>query len=463
MRQTGSFRLLTLICLVFALAPIFAQDPPKSDPVKTPVKTGKAPIIIIPGLTGSDLWNDRTGEHVWFRPHRVDDDDIRLPISPNIARNRDNLVSRDVIRELKVVKFLPEIEVYERLIDALQIRGGYKEGKWDAPGKDGDKDTFYIFAYDWRRDNIESARKLVRQIESLKRKLGKPGLKFNVIAHSMGGLVARYAAMYGDADFTGGKQVPSWPGARNFNKIFLLGTPNSGTVSALDALLNGFSYVGGGLNIPFIQDISKYDVFTIPSAFQLLPHDGTLRAFDEFLQPVQVDLYDPATWEKYNWAVWKDDAYAKKYRPSEVINIKPYLAAVLNRARQFHTALNANNSKTAPVAVYLVGGDCKETLSGIVLRQDEKKQRWYTMFKPDSFTNSKGEKIAAERVKELMFAKGDSVVPKNSLIGDGLIGNGSGHVLPVTAEIFQCEGHTKLITSPEVQDKLLLLLEPAVP
>src|SRR5215204_3348605 len=193
MRQSGSFRFLALICFIFTLAPTFAQDPPKSEPVKAPIRTGKAPIIIIPGLTGSDLYNERTGEHVWFRPHRVDDDDIRLPISPNIARNRDNLVSRDVIRELKVIKFLPEIEVYERLIDALQTRGGYKEGKWDVPTKDGDKDTFYVFPYDWRRDNIESARKLVRRIEQLKRKLGKPGLKFNVIAHSMGGLVARYA------------------------------------------------------------------------------------------------------------------------------------------------------------------------------------------------------------------------------------------------------------------------------
>ena len=429
MRQTGSFRFLTLICFVFTLAPIFAQDPPKPAPVKAPIKTGKAPIIIIPGLTGSDLYNERTGEHVWFRPHRVDDDDIRLPISPNIARNRDNLVSRDVIRELKVVKFLPEIEVYERLIDAIQTRGGYKEGKWGAPAKDGDKDTFYVFPYDWRRDNIESARKLVRRIEELKRKLGKPGLKFNVIAHSMGGLVARYAAMYGDSDIPGGKLEPSWPGARHFDKIFLLGTPNSGTVSALDALLNGFSYVGGGLNIPFIQDLSKFDVFTIPSAFQLLPYDGTLRAYDEFLQPMKIDIYDPATWEKYGWGVWKDDDYEKKYRPSEVIHIKSYLAAVLNRAKQFQTALNANNSKNVPVAIYLVGGDCKETLSGIVLRHDEKKERWYTMFKADTFTNSKGEKIAAERVKELLFSLGDSVVPKNSLVGDGLIGNGDGHVL----------------------------------
>ena len=30
--------------------------------------------------------------------------------------------------------------------------------------------------------------------------------------------------------------------------------------------------------------------------------------------------------------------------------------------------------------------------------------------------------------------------------------------LPITAELYQCEGHTKLVTSPEVQDKLFAFL-----
>ena len=94
-----------------------------------PVNTGKAPIIIIPGLTGSDLYNSRTGEQVWFKPVRAKDDDLRLPISPNLTRNRDSLVARDIMRGVKIVSFLPEIEVYEKLISSLEARGGYKEGR----------------------------------------------------------------------------------------------------------------------------------------------------------------------------------------------------------------------------------------------------------------------------------------------------------------------------------------------
>jgi pimeloyl-ACP methyl ester carboxylesterase len=218
--------------------------------------------------------NSRTGEVVWFKNHRSKEDDIRLPISGNFAANRDNLVASDIIRSIKFFKFLPETEIYERLIDALQTRGGYREAKWSTATRKDYQDTFYVFPYDWRSDNVESARLLIRRIETLKRRLGKPDLKFNVIAHSMGGLIARYAAMYGNADLPSGVPTPTWAGARHFDKVFLLGTPNEGSVSALNALLNGFSYIGGGLNLPFIQNITRFDVFTLPSGYQ---YDGRLR------------------------------------------------------------------------------------------------------------------------------------------------------------------------------------------
>ncbi|MEJ7711531.1 MAG: hypothetical protein WKF84_17120 [Pyrinomonadaceae bacterium] len=40
----------------------------------------------------------------------------------------------------------------------MQRYGGYREGSWDNPTTGSDRDTFYVFAYDWRRDNVESAR-----------------------------------------------------------------------------------------------------------------------------------------------------------------------------------------------------------------------------------------------------------------------------------------------------------------
>src|SRR5688500_12968801 len=200
------FRHLFFILLIFGIfiTAVHAQEVPAA----SAIRKGKAPIIIIPGLTGSELINSKTGEVAWFKVRRAKDDDIRLPISPNLARNRDNLVPRDIIRSVQFIRFLPETEIYERLIDALEKRGGYKEGKLDAPPKDGFEDTFYVFPYDWRRDNVENARLLGRKIEALKTALGRPDLKFNIIAHCMGGLVARFFALYGARALP--STVPVW-------------------------------------------------------------------------------------------------------------------------------------------------------------------------------------------------------------------------------------------------------------
>lgn len=430
-------------------------------PPRPAASTGKAPIIIIPGLTGSELENTRTGEHVWFRKGRAKDDDLRLPISPNIARNRDNLVAGDIIRSVQFLKILPETEIYERLIAALETRGGYREAKWNTANPNDAKDTFYVFPYDWRRDNVENARLLITRIEALKRRIRNPNLKFNVIAHSMGGLIARYAAMYGNADLPTGQPRPTWAGARNFNKIFLLGTPNEGSVQSIDALLNGFSYFGGGLNLPFIQNISRFDIFTIPSIYEMLPHDGSLLAYDENLKPIVVDVYDPATWDKYGWSIWRDTAFAKKFTPAEQRDARPFFLAVLARAKRFQAALDANTIEKVPVEFYLMGADCKDTQNALLLLKD-KKDNWETHFKPAGFTASTGEKISADQLKGLLLAVGDGVVTKRSLTVETGIAASRRPVLPAASEIFQCEDHNRLVTNPEIQDRLFTLLNPAV-
>ena len=50
----------------------------------------------------------------------------------------------------------------------------------------------------------------------------------------MGGLIARYAAMYGDADLPADdvSLKPTWAGAADINKIIMLGVPNEGSADA---------------------------------------------------------------------------------------------------------------------------------------------------------------------------------------------------------------------------------------
>jgi pimeloyl-ACP methyl ester carboxylesterase len=443
------------------LAAVFSASGQTPTPTPAPLPSGKTPVIIIPGLTGSDLVNSKTGEEVWFKARRAKDDDLRLPISPILSRNRDDLETKDIIRSVQFLKILPETEIYERLIVALEARG-YHEAKWDTAARGDHQDTFFVFPYDWRRDNVESARLLIRRIETLKRRLGRQNLKFNVIAHSMGGLIARYAAMYGNADIPGGEPKPTWAGARHFEKIFLLGTPNEGSVASLNSLLNGFSYVGGGLNLPFIQNINRFDTFTIPSIYQLLPHEGSFLVYDENLKPLSIDIYDPEVWEKYDWAIWRDDDFSKKFTPAEQKNAQAYFRAALLRAKQFQAALDANTSEKVPVSFYLMGADCKETSNALLLIRNDKKNRWETHFKADGYTNSAGEKITDEQIKPLLFALGDSVVTKRSLAGESLTASGRKMIMPIVSEIFLCESHNKLVTNPGIQDKLFALLHSEV-
>jgi pimeloyl-ACP methyl ester carboxylesterase len=458
------FKKILLFLLVIGI--FVSASEAQTAPAAGEVKKGKPPIIIIPGLAGTELVNTKSQEVVWFKTGRSKDDDLRLPISPNLKQNRDSLVPKDIIRSVQIIKFLPEIEIYERLIDALEKRGGYKEGKLDAPPADGHQDTFYVFPYDWRYDNVENARLLIRKISALKTKLKKPNLKFNIVAHSMGGLLSRYAAMYGDADLPRtGRPRPTWAGARHLDKVFLLGTPNEGSVQALETLLDGFSYIGGGLNLPFVQNLSRFDTFTIPSIYQLLPHEKTAFALDENLKPISIDIYDPQMWEKYDWSIFKDSGFEKNFSESERRQAKAYFAAVLARARRFQQALNANTAQKIPVSFYVMGADCKETQNAVVVYRDAKKNRWNTLFRGNSFERAGGEKVPVEEVKKAMFGMGDGVVTKRSLKAETISKiTANRFALPIKDELFLCETHNRLATNPEINEKLFALIwgtEPA--
>jgi len=448
--QIRPFLCLIILCFAAFITSANSQT--------TDTATGKTPIIIIPGITGSELINKETGETAWFKRSRSKVDDVRLPMSANLARNSDSLIAGDIIREVRLSRILPEIEIYAKLIEGLQTTGGYREAKWATATKADATDTFFIFSYDWRRDNVESARLLIQRIEALKRRLGKPGLKFNIIAHSMGGLISRYAAMYGNADIPSGNLQPTWAGAKHLDKIFLVGTPNEGSLLSFDALLNGVAYIGGGIKLPFVQDLTRFDVFTVPTIFQLLPHERSMLVYDEELKPLSIDIYDPNAWEEYDWAIWKDKDFEKKFSPTEQRNAKPYFLAALARAKRFQEALNASSAGKVPIAFYLMGAECKPTATAMVVRRNEKKDRWITQFDATSFTNSLGNKITSEMLKPIIYTPGDSVVPKSSLEAVTLRAAGHEAALPIAAQLYQCETHGRLVTNPDIQQKLFALI-----
>src|SRR5262245_19079189 len=446
--------------------------------------SGKPPVIFIPGMLGSSLVNRRTGKVVWPEL-RVDGDEIALPISsPVLAQNTDDVVATEVLEEAKVSALIPEISIYGPLLEALELYGGYKRGSFDAPPPGGDCDTVYLFPYDWRRDVVESARALGCMIEELKRRLGRPDLRFDIVAHSMGGLVARYYAMYGERDvLDAAVACPDWSGAHNLNRIVMVATPNGGSMNALRVLLKGFSAMSfarpfGALprklsrKLPFAR-VSSRVTFTVPAIYQLLPPRGHARFFNADLSPLPVDLYDVETWRRFKWSA----AYDESSRRHELIRMatrlgpnaaraeslkraaerEGYLRVVLRRSAAFHNALAVECPPPPSLRFAFIGGDCIPTLDGAVILNGASPR---TIF---SAAELHGEKWSRLKAAELIFAPGDGTITRNSLFGrppdaqPALAIPTSMRSTYIGTNLF-CDTHNGLSLDRTMQDNLLTAL-----
>jgi pimeloyl-ACP methyl ester carboxylesterase len=419
-------------------------------------RTGKRPVIVIPGILGTELINSKSGEKVWPSAFRTSQEG--LPITPDLAANRDDLVPGKIIETVKLARVLPEVYVYRDLLEALRRYAGYRDGDWDNPAADGYQDTFYVFAYDWRQDNVSNARELFRRIDRLKIKLHRPDLKFNIVAHSMGGLIARYAAMYGDADLPADESpiTPTWIGAAHISKIVMIGVPNEGSADAFATLVEGYSITEGlRRRVPLLNKLTAEDVVKTPSVFQLMPHREAVRFLDENLQALPVDLYDVAVWKRYGWSViYSSPDFRRRFgettgtdgRSEDVLDA--YLAAQLRRARRFHEALDSRTTES-PVTLLAIGGDCEETFNSPVLLRDEKRNRWITLTRPREYRTSSGVKISRQKATDAMYAPGDGRVTRESLLGEHIFKELSRYA------VFGCDLHGQLPRNKSLQDNAL--------
>jgi pimeloyl-ACP methyl ester carboxylesterase len=439
-------------------------------------QTGKTPIIIIPGVTGSELVNRMTGEKLWPDLFPENKEAIALPISSTtLSENRDDVVASRVIETAQLIKFMPEIGVYGALLKALENQGGYRRGDIDAPQPDGDRDTYYLFAYDWRRDNVESARKLAEKIAEIKRRTNRPDLRFDIIAHSMGGLIARYFAMYGDADVLGGRQPrPDWRGAQSLRSLVLFATPNAGSMDALRSLIYGYSITEA--NKPRInpfKGLGRVTIFTAPSVYQLLPRRESARFYDAKLDPVKIDLYDVDTWERFHWTAAFDPEIAnrelkssiKKFGESEgrsaaakTLALRAaYLRAVLKRAAGFQEALDAAGAPPETLRLHLVGGDCEPTVAGALIV--DVKGKTQTLFYPRHIPREL-RKMAFDK----LFVPGDGRVTRQSLFGLSFdLEHPDAGITQMMKQapaytFFGCDTHGDLPINPTMLDNLLTWL-----
>jgi hypothetical protein len=313
------------------------------------------PAVFVPGILGSQLVGT-AGSQVWLNlGNALGLHDLGLPLTLPLSASRDALRPAGL---LGVDAVLPRLFGFTEYADAVGLfeRAGFRR---DRPrGEPGP--SHHVFTYDWRRDLVESARRLHEALEELAADRGDPELRVNIVAHSMGGLLARYYLRFGTADPGG---PVTWAGARRIRCLVLVATPNAGGVPALDAILNG-NRVGLSYTTLASDVIER-----MPAAYQLLPPAGVPALIDARGEPVDADLHDPGTWERFGWGAFRSQPARRRgdRKADDLERRRAFARAALDGARAFYAALSLAPETPCPVRIVMLGGDCLPTLGRAVV------------------------------------------------------------------------------------------------
>jgi len=261
-----------------------------------------------------------------------------------------------------------------------------------------------------------------------------------VLGHSLGGLVARYALMYGDAALgeTGPLPPVSWAGARQIGTLFLVATPNQGTFTALKCLERGTFYRWRH------GAFSPATLFSFPAVFDMFPGriepliDGDGKAL-----PFRLD--DAEDWGRLGWSVLGQRG---KSAASRAV-LRAHLERELARQTRLQAALAQLAGTPNPAALYAVGSFSQTVQrSALVTRR---RGRLRVRFEPPSG--------GRQALAALLFEPGDTMVPGRSLVAEGSAHDPASS-LYFRSVLHSSRSHQGLLSSPEMLTFLDAVLRP---
>jgi pimeloyl-ACP methyl ester carboxylesterase len=411
------------------------------------------PVIVIPGILGSRLKDAQTGAELW--PGSLwgvvlgTKEHLALPFDPATLAPIAEAAPDGLFEAALGTDF------YGEILRTLEHSGGYRRTQPGTPVADAHERHYYVFAYDWRQDNVRTAAKLDALIEQIRRDYGDSRLKVDIVAHSMGGLVTRYFLRYGAQDVLpilhrDDFRVPD-AGAGKVRTAILLGTPNLGSASSLHGFIEGAD-VG-------LRRIPTEVLATMPSVFQLFPHPINDWLIDAHGRPLDQDVFDVGLWRRFEWSVFGADALARlheRHDAAYVAALQRLFEAHLERARRFVWSLSVRPEKDAGVRIVVFGGDCQLTPARLVVEEIDGASavRLY----PDDIERP----VAGVDYGRLMLEPGDNQVTKPSLLArEKLDPTAERHrwlFFPLAYSFFLCEEHQRLTGNISFQDNLLNVL-----
>ena len=306
---------LAASALLMAFGPVLRADPPLHAEV----------LVFVPAYEGSQL----------FDPNLNEDKDDRACVWGNYnvflsSKLYFSLRTPNPLTPRPMMAVGP-IDIYRGFVNSMTHTHD------DAPGflpytQGAD---FFVFTYDWRQEIATVTAPLLAQaLENYARiheaKTGIPAreTRFIIVAHSMGGLVARTLL----------SEKPEW--APRVSRLYLVGTPNAGSVKATRTLVVGpdtisefaTGFPGVLLNLlpsNVDQSVTKLVGITRPSLYELLPFDDphweAVQANGDSRRMSAQDVLSASAWEPY-WPSaqlekrlfidgWLKDREAEKRKP----------------------------------------------------------------------------------------------------------------------------------------------------
>lgn len=403
------------------------------------------PVIIIPGLMGSSL-ETADGREVW--PGSISD----LAFSDYEALTDTTLK----LRPGRVIDDVAGIDFYGALTETLEQAAGYRRAEAGQPQNTRNMRRYYLFAYDWRQSNAVTAVHLHALIEQIRRDFADPTMKVDVIAHSNGGLVARYYLQYGPADSTPPDWQPeAWAGGpERVRRLAMLGTPNLGSVISVLRLYEGYKL--GIRTIPLevmVQFATPFETMPIPASRMIIDANGTA---------LDIDIYDLETWRTNRWSV-----FSEAFK-NQVISETPNQAAAEQRisdlqqifARHLADAGKIQGALSVPffaegTEIALFGGDCHPTRFRVLA---EFRAGAMHLLADEGDLDKPSPNVD---YRHLLYSPGDGLVTRASQVAraqDIYAMQANEDLFRAQQTVFLCEKHPLLTANPFFQNNLLYFL-----
>ncbi len=250
MRRTA---LATLIFIILATSCGDNSSDPTAPPAGPPIDGLTRPIILVPGVAGSQLMLD--GQEYWAavgdQVFSLDDEFLEALALPadgvpvdGSARNGD-ILRRESIEIIGLP--VKEADFYATIIERFAALG-YDEGQ-----------NLFIFPYDWRIDSAIEAARLRAFIDDVREEANAD--RVDIVAHSMGGLVTLDALSVAEMD---GKVA----------RVVTLGTPVLGATKALGVIeYKAICFTEEILDLHCITNptTAQRVMRNFPAGYQLLP------------------------------------------------------------------------------------------------------------------------------------------------------------------------------------------------